>query len=96
LLISIDRLLTVYILINIEVDREPPVSTKYTDFAYIFSKAEFNILPPYCSYDYKIELEDKKEKALKYNLLYKMLLEELQAIKNYITDNLEKGFIKPN
>jgi hypothetical protein len=96
LLVSTDRLSTIYILINIEVDREPPIPIKYTNFAYIFSKAESNILPPHHSYNYKIELEDKGEKALKYSLLYKISLEELQAVKDYITDNLKKSFIESN
>jgi hypothetical protein len=57
-------------------------------------KAASDILPPHCLYNYRIELEAEGENNLKYSLLYKMSQEELQVVKDYITDNLAKGFIK--
>ena len=47
-------------------------------------------------YNYKIELEGDSEKALKYLPLYKILGNELEAVKAYIINNLEKGFIEPS
>jgi hypothetical protein len=44
--------------------------------------------------DYKIKLDDYSPKELRYNPLYKMSLEESEAYKKYIVDNLRKGFIE--
>jgi hypothetical protein len=33
---------------------------------------------------------------LKYSPLYKISLEELETVKEYLNDNLAKGFIKPS
>ena len=62
----------------------------------MFSKAKSDILPPHRSYDHKIVLEEDTKKLLKYSPLYKMSLDELEAIKKYITKNLDKGFIEPS
>jgi hypothetical protein len=70
------------------------IPNKYTDYIYIFSKAESNILLLYCPYNYKIYLEADSKKALKYNPLYKISLEELETVKEYLVENLSKGFIK--
>ena len=47
-------------------------------------------------YNYRIKLKGEGKKALKYSLLYKILVKELKAIKEYIINNLNKGFIKPS
>lgn len=78
------------------IDDEPPVPPQYADYADVFSKAESNVLPPHRSYDHKIILEGDGERALKYSPLYKMSLDELEAVKAYILDNLDKGFIEPS
>ena len=70
------------------------IPLKYANQTHVFSKVKSNILPPYYSYDYKIKLKGEGKKALKYSLLYKILIKELKAVKEYITDNLNKGFIK--
>ena len=79
-----------------ELDSEPPYPSEYEAWKHVFSKAESNILPPHRAYDHKIELEGDGEKALKYSPLYKMSGDELEAVKAYIVDNLEKGFIEPS
>jgi hypothetical protein len=79
-----------------ELDTEPMIPPEYAEYSHVFSKAESDILPPHRSYDHKIELEGEGEKALKYSPLYKMSAEELEAIKQYITENLDKGFIEPS
>ena len=58
----------------------------------MFSKQAFNTLPPHRYYDYKVELENLHD--LGYSLLYKITSEELLAVKEYISENLYKGFIK--
>jgi hypothetical protein len=64
------------------------------DFADVFSKRESDKLLPHQLYDHKIELEKPNE--LSYHPLYKMSLEELEAAREYILDNLSKGFIEPS
>jgi hypothetical protein len=66
----------------------------YHGFLEAFSKAASNKLPLYCLYDYKISLETRIEANLKYSLLYKILLKEFKAMKKYLLNNLNKGFIK--
>jgi hypothetical protein len=45
--------------------------------------------------NYKIELEgDYTAEELSYNPLYKMSLEEAEAYRKYIVENLAKGFIE--
>ncbi len=59
-----------------------------------FLERASNILPPHRSYDYEITLE--KDNDLGYSPLYKITASELETIKQYLLDNLEKGFIKPS
>jgi hypothetical protein len=70
------------------------VPEAYRDFIDIFSKAASDQLPPHRSYDHKITLESNN--TLKYSPLYKMSLEELETLKQYLINNLEKGFIEPS
>ena len=60
----------------------------------MFSKAESNKLPLYWPYDHRIKLE--LPNTLSYSLLYKMLIKELEIVKQYLIDNLDKGFIEPS
>ena len=57
----------------------------------MFFKVASNKLLPHCSYDYKIQLE--VDCSLSFHLLYKQTAAELLATKQYIIENLEKGFI---
>jgi hypothetical protein len=52
------------------------------------------MLPPHRSYDHKIVLE--AENNLGYSPLYKMTAKELETTKQYLVDNLNKGFIAPS
>ena len=56
-----------------------------------FSKEQSNTLLLYQSIDYKIELTEAN--TLGFCHLNKYLLEELTVIRDYLTDNLAKGFI---
>jgi transposase InsO family protein len=66
----------------------------YHDYLDVFSKVASDTLPPQRPYDHKIELE--MENTLGYSPLYKMSVEELDAAKKYIVENLHKGFIEPS
>jgi hypothetical protein len=67
------------------------LSAEYQDLSNIFSQADSDELPLYCTIDHKIVLE--QENSLRFSLLYHMLLAELQTVKQYLLDNLNKGFI---
>ena len=62
----------------------------------MFSKTVSNILLPHQLYNYKIEIKLGKEDTLSYNPLYQQSTAKLQAIKQYLINNLDKGFIKPS
>jgi hypothetical protein len=70
----------------------------YYSIADVFSRIDSDVLLPLRdSIDYKIELEDRKDPlALGYCPLYKQTTEELRFAKDYITQNLAKGFIVPS
>lgn len=77
-------------------DDQIQIPQQYSEYSDVFSKTDSNILPPHRAYDHKIILEGEGEKALKYSPLYKMSLEELESVKIWITENLNKGFIEPS
>ena len=68
----------------------------YKEFKDVFSKAAFNTLPPHWLYDHKIEIKPDKENTLGFSPLCQQSTAKLQVIKQYIVENLYKGFIKPS
>jgi hypothetical protein len=52
------------------------------------------MLPPHRLYNYKIILKAKNN--LKYSPLYKIIAKELEITKQYLVNNLNKGFIAPS
>lgn len=81
--------------------REKVLSTvpqEYHDFQDVFSKVRSDRLSPSRpGIDHKIELtEGARPEDLNYTPLYKLSLEELEACKRYIEENLDKGFIVPS
>jgi hypothetical protein len=60
----------------------------------VFLKAELDKLPLHRPYDHRIDLEG--DNTLSYSPLYKMTNEELEIVKQYLVDNLNKGFITPS
>ena len=64
---------------------------QFSNYKDIFSKAKSNILPLHHLYNLKIELEGNPN--LGYSPLRHHMLEELQACKQYLVENLSKGFI---
>jgi hypothetical protein len=63
----------------------------YHSYADVFSKSESNRLPPHRAYDHKIHLEAPLPNA--FSPLYRQSTSELQATKEYLLENLDKGFI---
>jgi hypothetical protein len=77
-----------------EFARLPVPYQAYRDVA---SKAESNRLAPHRSYDHRIELEKEASTSdLKFHPLYRMSAEELETVKKYLVENLDKGFIEPS
>lgn len=60
----------------------------------MFSQTDSDELPPHRTIDHKIVLD--QENSLRFSPLYHMSLAELQTIKQYLLDNLNKGFIAPS
>lgn len=70
---------------------------EYHEFRDVFSKKASDQLPPHREWDHRIELEEGKlaTQEVGYSPLRKHTLEELEAIKTYVVENLAKGFIVP-
>jgi hypothetical protein len=66
----------------------------YRPYLEDFSKAASDILPPSQSYNHKIELE--ADHTLGHGPLYSQSIEELEVLKKYLLENLDKGFIEPS
>ena len=65
----------------------------YPNYLDIFLKAVLDTLPPHWLYNHKIVLK-KPEHNLGFSPLYKITTKELQIVKQYLLNNLAKGFIK--
>jgi hypothetical protein len=68
--------------------------TAYSEYKDVFSKTASDKLPPHRTYDHKIQLE--ADNSLGYSPLYRQTADELRATKQYLIDNLDKGFIEPS
>ena len=70
------------------------VPEHYHDFANVFSKVHANTLAPHRSYDLKINLEDETLPPL--GPIYSLSVSELEALRVFIDENLNMGFIRPS
>lgn len=75
-----------------EVKRKLP--PEYHDFLDVFDRSKANHLPPHRPYDHKIELNSDVRPPQ--SRAYRMSPYKLQKVKEYLTDNLSKGFITPS
>jgi len=69
------------------------VSSEYHKFANIFSKTKAETLPPHRSYDLKINLEEGAQPSV--GPIYSLSASEQEALKEFIEENLNMGFIQP-
>ena len=67
---------------------------EYHNLIDIFDRSKAKELPPHRLYDYKIELEAGKKPPQ--SRLYPISRFKLQKVKEYLDDNLKKGFISPS
>ena len=64
---------------------------EYHEFADIFSKAKVKTLAPHCSHDLQIKLENRKKPSIR--TIYLLSVSEQEALKEFIYENLNTGFI---
>ena len=69
------------------------VSSKYHEFANIFSKTKAKVLTLYHPYNLKINLKEGTQPPV--SLIYFLLALEQEALKEFIEKNLNMGFIQP-
>ena len=69
------------------------VPSEYHEFADVFSKTRAEVLPPYCPYDLKINLEEGAQPLV--SPIYSLSASEQKALKEFIEKNLNMGFIRP-
>ncbi len=70
------------------------VPEEYHEFLDVFSLKEAEKLPPHRDYDHEIVLEEGKK--LPFGPLYSMSRNELIVLKDWLEENLQKGFIRPS
>jgi hypothetical protein len=66
----------------------------FHNLVHAFSKKKSDELLSYRPYDHKIKIEPDKRVLLGYYFLYNQTDKELKVLKDYLEDNLKKGFIK--
>ena len=69
------------------------VPSKYHEFANVFSKTKAEILPSHHPYDLKINLEEGAQPPV--GPIYSLSASEQEALKEFIEENLNTGFIQP-
>jgi Reverse transcriptase (RNA-dependent DNA polymerase)/RNase H-like domain found in reverse transcriptase/Retroviral aspartyl protease len=74
--------------------QEPQFPAAYRGFQDVFSKEASDTLPPNRLYDHRIDLIEPNN--LGFGPLYRMTTEELEEVKRYLIENLNKGFIEPS
>jgi len=70
------------------------VPKEYHEYADVFSKERADTLPDHCPYDLKIDLEDGAEPPL--GRMYSLSQTEVQALHEFLDENLRIGFIRPS
>jgi hypothetical protein len=68
------------------------VSKEYHEFLPLFSEAVVKALPPHRSYDHKISLHERFTPP--FRLLYLLSKIELQTLKDWLEENLDKRFVR--
>jgi len=67
------------------------VPSEYYKFTNVFSKTKAEVLTPYHPYDLKINLEEGAQPPV--GPIYSLLASEQEALKKFIEENLNIGFI---
>jgi len=80
--------------INFKSEKIPEIPEELIQLKEVFDERKPNCLPPHRVYDCSIDL--KPNTTPFYGPLYQLTVEEQKALKEYIDENLAKGFIKPS
>jgi len=75
-----------------ELSNEEIIKKYYNEFLEVFNEKVANVLPEHRPYDCKIELEP--DASLHKGYIYPVNPKEEEALKEFIRDNLAKGFIR--
>ena len=75
-----------------DIDSDPCLPDELANFKDVFSESSADKLPPHRPYDCQINLI--KDSKLFYGPIYPLTDEESSALKEYIQENLKKGFIR--
>ena len=73
-------------------DDPADIPPEYQEFRSLFSEKEANKLPPHRPGDHRIPLREGT--APSFGPLYSLSRQELEALRNWLDDNLKKGFIR--
>ena len=74
------------------IDPREKLPKEYHEFLDVFSKKEADKLPPYRPYNHKIQLKEGAEPL--FGPMYDMSRGELLVLREYLEENLGKGFIR--
>ena len=67
------------------------VLSEYHKFADVFNKTKAEVLPPHCSYDLKINLEESAQSPV--GPIYSLSASKQETLKEFIEENLNMDFI---
>jgi len=67
------------------------VPSEYHEFTNVFSKTKAEVLASHCPYDLKINLEENAQPPV--GPIYSLSASEQEALKKFIEENLNTGFI---
>lgn len=70
----------------------PLIPSEYADLAHVFSEDAANTLPEHGNHDLRLETTGTPP----FGPLYNLSQNELEVLREYIADNLAKGFIQPS
>jgi hypothetical protein len=79
---------------NKVIDSKSVMSQMYHDFQNVFFKKKADILSSHKKHDHRIKFEKDHESNHEYASLYTLSEEELQLVKKYLKEHLNKNFIE--
>ena len=70
----------------------PQLPSEYKEYQEMFEETAIVTLPENQEWDHKIPLEDRKKST--HSPIYTLSAKELEALRDYLDENLAKGFIR--
>ena len=70
------------------------IPQEYHQYLDVFSRVKADKLPPHRTYDHQIPLEEGKSPP--FGPIYSLSEHELKTLREYLEENLAKGFISPS